>query len=147
MYATHSPDHEKWLMISQWWERLNNFSLSLTSKHVHGSSGSQVNSSRGGARGCFKVTWAHLPPLPCPTVVTETQLTVLSHKAWVADTMLTPLWSREEENNSSVKWFIWYFSICFFYNMRTEGYLLKNHVTKNGLLGDVRTIKQKYYLK
>lgn len=63
----------------------------FTSKHVHCSGGRKVHPSRGCARGNLDVTLAHLPPLPRPAIVTETQLTGLPHEPWTANATLSPL--------------------------------------------------------
>lgn len=102
-FANVCNPHFKWMKTNQKWKILALKLFRLTSEHVHGSSGREVNSSRRGARRCFNITWAHLPPLSCSTVVTKTQLTVLSHKARAADTLLTPLWRWKQSEVKKTK--------------------------------------------
>ena len=77
----------------------------LTSKQVHGSSGGQVDPSRTGPGGHVGVGPTHLPPLPCSTVITETQLTALAQEVWAAETMLSSLRGRERRKREKEK--IW----------------------------------------
>lgn len=55
--------------------------VALTPKQVHGSCGGQVDPSRTCPGRGVGVALAHTPPLPCPAVVTETELATLTQEA------------------------------------------------------------------